>query len=130
MTEDNQRRNAADELSRAETCLSEARALHTAALPYGAVSRAYYAVFHAARALLFSVGLEARSHKGIASLVGDHFVRPGRLPSTMGRLVSRMQRDREDADYATGAVFTQEEASKTIADAEAFLEQVRRIIHV
>ena len=93
------------------------------------MSRAYDAVFHAAPALLFSVGLEARSHKGIASLVGAHFVHPGRLPSTMGQLVSRMQRDCEDADYATGAVFTQEEASTTVADAEAFLEQIRRIIH-
>lgn len=46
----------------------------------------------------------------------------------MGRLVSRMQRDREDADYATGAVFTHEEASQTIADAEAFLTEARRMI--
>jgi hypothetical protein len=39
----------------------------------------------------------------------------------MGRLVSRMQRDREDADYSTGAVFTDEKAAQMIADAEAFL---------
>jgi len=128
VTEDNQRRNAAEELARAETCLSEARALHAAAFPYGAVSRAYYAVFHAARALLFSVGIEARTHKGIGSSIGEHFVRPGLLSVSMGRLVSRMQRDREDADYATGAVFTQEEAGQLIADAEAFLTEARRII--
>jgi uncharacterized protein (UPF0332 family) len=128
VTEDNQRRNAAEELSRAETCLSEARALHAAAFPYGAASRAYYAVFHAARALLFSIGIEARTHKSLASLIGEHFVRPGRLSSGMGRLVSRMQRDREDADYATGAVFTHEEASQMIADAETFLMEARRMI--
>lgn len=128
MTADNQRQNALDELSRADTCLKEARALEGAALPYGAASRAYYAVFHAASAMLFSVGLEARTHKGLISLLGEHFVRPGRLPPTMGRLVSRMQRDREDADYALGAVFTAEEAARIIADAQEFVDEARRLI--
>ena len=128
MTSENGRRNALDELVRADTCLNEARALHEAAFPYGAASRAYYAVFHAASALLFSVGLEARTHKGLVSLLGEHFVRPGRLSPAMGRLVSRLQRDREDADYALGAVFTREEAGTIIADAEAFVAEVRRLI--
>ena len=99
-----------------------------AGMPYGAASRAYYAVFHGARALLFSVGIEPRSHRGIVALVGDHFVRPGRLSPEMGRLLSRMQRDREDADYLTGAVFTDAEASEMITDAERFLDQVRRLL--
>jgi uncharacterized protein (UPF0332 family) len=46
----------------------------------------------------------------------------------MGRLVSRMQRDREDADYAPGAVFTDDEASQVIADATAFVSEARRLI--
>jgi uncharacterized protein (UPF0332 family) len=128
VTPQNQRQNALDELSRADTCLEEARALQEAALPYGAASRAYYAVFHAASAMLFSVGLEARTHKGLISLLGEHFVRPGRLSPTMGRLVSRMQRDREDADYALGAVFTAEEAARIINDARAFVDEARRLI--
>jgi uncharacterized protein (UPF0332 family) len=128
VTGENQRQNARHELGRAEVCLQEARALHEAALPYGAASRAYCAVFHAASALLFSVGVEARPHKGLVSLIGEHFVRPGRLSSEMGRLVSRMQRDREDADYAPGAVFTAEESAQMIADAEAFVSEARRLV--
>jgi hypothetical protein len=127
MTADNRRRNAAAELERAAECLREAQALHAAGLPYGAASRAYYAVFHAARALLLSIGLEARTHKGVASMVGDHFIRPGTLPVVTGRLLSRMQRDREDADYMTGAVFTLDESAEMIADAERFLADARRV---
>jgi hypothetical protein len=41
-------------------------------------------------------------------LLGQHFVSPGLLSARMARLVSRMQRDREDADYSTGAVFTRD----------------------
>lgn len=128
MTGENRRRNALDELGRAETCLHEARALQEAALPYGAASRAYYAVFHAARSLLFSLGIEVKTHSGLVAMVGDHFVRPGRLSSELGRLVSRMQRDREDADYTTGAVFTADEAARMIVDAETFLTEARRLV--
>jgi uncharacterized protein (UPF0332 family) len=61
-------------------------------------------------------------------MIGEHFVRPGRLPPQMGRLVSRMQRDREDADYESGAVFTNDEVATMIADAEAFLAEARRLV--
>ena len=128
MTGENRRQNASDELARAERCMEEARTLAGAQLPYGAASRAYFAVFHSARALLFSVGLEPTSHKGLVSMIGDHFVRSGQLSPAMGRLVSRMQRDREDADYEPGAVFTGEQASQLIADAETFLAEARRLV--
>lgn len=39
-----------------------------------------------------------------------------------------MQRDREDADYSRGAVFTGEEASQMIADAERFLAEARNLV--
>jgi hypothetical protein len=125
---ENRARNARQELERARTCLAEATTLHHAGLPYGAASRAYFAVFHAAEALLFSVGLEARTHHGVAALVGEHFVKPGSLSSEMGRLLSRMQRDREDADYLAGAVFTETEAREMIAKAERFLAEIERLL--
>ena len=128
MTGENRRRNAADELSRAEMCLREARALLEAGLPFGATARAYYVVFHASRALLFSIGLDVGSHRGVVSLLGEHFVKPGRLSPELGRLVSRMQRDREDADYAPGAVFTENEAKRAIDDAERYLHACRTLI--
>ena len=123
MTGENREANARDELARAATCLREARAL-----PYGAASRAYYAAFHAARALLFSVGLDVGSHRGVVNLLGEHFVRPGRLSPEMARLLSRMHADRHDADYAAQAVFTTDESAEAIADAERFLEAVEGLL--
>jgi len=128
VTEDNRRRNARTELERAEACLAESKALHASGMPYGATSCAHYATFHAARALLFTVGIEARSHRGVAGPVGEHFVKPGGISPEMGRLLARMQRDREDADCESGAVFTGAESAATIADAERFLAEARRIV--
>jgi len=128
MTGENRERNARAELERAETCLREARHLQQADLPYGAASRAYYAVFHAARALLFSIGLEPTSHGGVVNLLGEHFVRPGLLAPELARLVSRMHADRHDADYFLQAVFTAAEGAKAIADAERFLAEVAPLL--
>jgi hypothetical protein len=128
VTDDNRKRNASEELARAETCLDEAQTLQRSSLPYGAASRAYYAVFHAARALLFTAGIEPKSHRGLVALVGEHFVKPGRLSPELGRVLSRMQRDREDADYLSGAVFTPAETAEMLTRAEQFLAAVRRLV--
>jgi uncharacterized protein (UPF0332 family) len=63
VTEDNRAANAASEVARAHVCLAEAAALRAAGLPYGAASRAYYAVFHGVRAALYALGLEVKSHR-------------------------------------------------------------------
>jgi len=138
--------NAAEELTRAGACLDEAKILRAANFPYGAASRAYYAVFHAARALLFSIGIETKTlvehlglrnacgvlrpkpHQGTVGLLSEHFVKTGHLSPEMARLISRMQRDREDADYMTGAVFTDDEARELIADAERFLVHAKQVL--
>jgi len=128
VTGPNRLQNAIAELERARTCLDEARTLEQAGFPYGAASRAYYVVFHASQALLFSVGIEPRTHRGIISLVGEHFVKPGALTPELGRLLSRLQRDREDADYVAGAVFTAAEAQEIIAGAASFLAAAEQLI--
>ena len=128
MTGRNKRLNAAAEVDRAGECLEEARALLSAGLPYGVASRAYYAVFHGARALLFSVGLEPKSHRAAVSMLGEHFIKRGLLSAAMGRLVARMQRDREDADYMTGAVFSLDQGRDLVTQAEQFLHEARRLL--
>jgi uncharacterized protein (UPF0332 family) len=72
--------------------------------------------------------MEARTHRGVVAMVGEHFVKPGVLDSRMGRLLSRMQRDREDADYLAGAVFTESDAQEMLTSAGSFLADVERIL--
>ncbi len=128
MNADNRTHASTEELERATSCLDEARMLRTSGFPFGAVSRAYYGAFHATRALLFSLGLEPKSHRAAINMLGEHFVKTGKLAPDLGRLVSHLQRDREDADYQTGAVFTDEEAGTAIADANRFVEAARGLL--
>ena len=55
-------------------------------------------------------------------------MKSGRLSAELGRTIAHMQRDREDADYATGAVFTATEGAQAIDDAVRFLESVRALL--
>jgi hypothetical protein len=124
----NRAENAREEFDQAQLCLQEATTLHRASLASGAVTRAYFAVFHAARALLLSLGIEPRSHRAVVGLLGQHFVRTNRLPSHLARLVSRLQRDREDADYLATAVFTLAESEAAVRDAAQFLASAQAIL--
>jgi uncharacterized protein (UPF0332 family) len=69
-----------------------------------ALTRAYFAAFHAVRALLYARGHEPRTHRGAISLFGQHFVKHGTYPAADGWLLSRLQRFREEADYSDAFV--------------------------
>jgi uncharacterized protein (UPF0332 family) len=64
----------------------------------------------------------------MVGMIGEHFVKTGRLSSEMGRMVSLMQRNRQDADYVIGAVFTDVQAAESVENAERFLAEARRLV--
>ncbi len=116
------------ELVRARETLRAARVLFDAGLFADTVGRAYYAMFHAATALLASVGRTARTHDGIRSQLAEHFVRPGLLDPTVARSLAHGASDRQDADYDSQAVFSAEVASARIVEAETVLSVAERLL--
>lgn len=92
----------------------------------GSVSRAYYAIFHFACALLFSKGLEARSHEGVRRLFSLHFVRENIFEKKYGTILSHAQKAREESDYEPEIPFTQEDAALRLQEAKEFLSQVEK----
>lgn len=128
MTDDNKRANIAAELARCDESLRAARVLIEAGLLHDAESRLYYAAYHAAVGLLLTQGLEARSHSGVANLLGLHFVKTGRLDSGDARLFARLQKYRVEADYSTEFVLTKPALEEDLAASSAFVERVRGVI--
>jgi len=116
------------ELARACSSLEAARLLAAAGLAADSVSRAYYAIFHAASALVASIGRTARTHDGLRALIAEHFIRPGVLAPEHGRTLSRIAGDRNDADCNVAAVFTLADTEEDITRASAFIEAATRII--
>ena len=91
-----------------------------------AVSRAYYAAFYAAHALLLSEGLDSRSHAGLVALVGLHFVKTGRLDKKFGRSLSNLMEDRQQSDYNLFSGLEKEDAEQALEEAKAFVAEMRR----
>jgi len=92
------------------------------------ISRSYYAIFQAARALLAIEALDSRKHSGVISLFSRHFIKPGRLDKHWGVVLKDARRSREMADYTEIAEFSHQDAAEQIADAEGFIQAVERLI--
>ncbi|MEM0962694.1 MAG: HEPN domain-containing protein [Bacteroidota bacterium] len=81
-------------LARADRDLDDARYLLDDGRALASVNRAYDACFHAARAVLATVGEAPSTHKGVVSRFAYHFVRTGRIqPATGGILNARTEAD-------------------------------------
>jgi len=128
MTEENRRAAIASELVRADESQRAAEVLIRADLLHDAESRLYYAIYHAAVALLLTEDLQPRSHAGVASLFGLHFVKTARVSADDGRLLARMQKYRAEADYGRDFVLTAEALEEDLAACRGFIDRVRRVI--
>ena len=115
-----------NELERARKCLAAAKALAGEGFLEDALSRSYYAVLHAARALLLAEGVEATSHEGVKRMFGLAFVQSGKMDSRYGRILREEQDDRFLADYDVAFTPDPERVETRIHDAEAFLNEAKR----
>ena len=93
-----------------------------------AVSRAYYAMFYAATALLGSHGLWRSKHQGLITAFGEHFVRPGRVEPRYGRMLHDAFEMRLDSDYAPHPDLDEASAAKLIADAGDFVQCIVQML--
>ena len=128
MTEDQKRDNIAAEVARGDGALKSAELLLGAGQLADAVSRAYYAAYHYARALLLTVGEEPRTHGGVERLLQRDFVRTGRLTPEVAATLSRLMTLRQNADYVVEYVFTVAMATDQVDTARAFLAAARALL--
>ena len=86
------------EFHRAKKSLQSARLLLRDSLLEDALSRAYYAILHAARAVLLAEGVNVTSHRAVRRLFGQHLIKSGKLLLTWRR---SLQRNRTIAYWQT-----------------------------
>lgn len=93
-----------------------------------AVSRAYYAMYHAAKACLILEGSSPKTHEGMISEFGRLFVLTGKVDPALGRALSAAKEDREDSDYEVYTEIDKEEAEKVLREAQNFLRTAEEIV--
>ena len=83
-----------------------------------AASRAYYAMFYAAQALLLEEGLTFSSHSGTIAGFGQHLAKPRKVPDEYHRMLIDAQDLRELGDYGMPNSVGVEQAREQIVAAE------------
>ena len=128
MTDANIRMNVADELALADSDLRAADALLALAISPAAASRTYYAVFHATRALLLSLGIQATTHKSLRSLFAQHFVKSGLLPAERSKELAQLEALRSSGDYDSAFALGPDELRPELDKARRFVEDARELL--
>lgn len=116
---------------KADQSLRSARLLLEAGDLDGAINRAYYACFDAARGVLEAIAdintREVKTHSGLIRLFNLKIVKAGLMPLEIGRLIGREEQLRLFADYGDG-VHDRAEAELAIGQANEFLSACAALI--
>jgi uncharacterized protein (UPF0332 family) len=86
-----------------------------------AVTRAYYAMFYAASALLASKGIARSKHSGVMSAFGEHFVKSGLIEPEYARMLGNAFDSRLDSDYDITFLVERDLAEDVLRDAKRFV---------
>lgn len=112
-------------IERARTALQQSRDNLNLSYYDVASSRAYYAMFYAATALLLSQGISRSKHSGVHSAFGQHFVKSGLFEPEYSQMLVNAFRLRLDSDYEITPTSTKASAENILHDAEKFLERAK-----
>ena len=114
-------------LKRADKALVSAKILFKNDEMEDSASRAYYAMFYAAQAILASKGLNARSHKGARILFGRHIIREGLMGKDYAKMLDKAFDLRQRSDYEALKKVTRDSVKDAIKSAEEFIKTVKQL---
>lgn len=118
----------ASNLERADTNLQAAGELLDKGYYDVYASRAYYAAFYAASALLLNEGIDTSKHSGVIALIHQHFVKSGQLGKEQGRNLNWLFELRSVGDYGVSLHVTIDDARRAVLVAEDFLRVVKGLL--
>ena len=93
-----------------------------------AAVKAYFAMFYAAQALLKAHEIEVVKQSAVASMLGHHFAKTGRLDPKFHRMFLNARRVRETADYGLFEEIIESTAIISIKESQAFLTEIERLL--
>jgi len=108
--------------------LAAARLLLREGFCKDSVSRAYYSMYHAAKALLLTKDISPNTHRGVIQEFGLEFVKKDLIEKYYSKALAKGKDVREIADYDVIVEISKEEAESVVEDAEKFLKRIRKAI--
>ncbi len=91
-----------------------------------AVSRAYYAMYHAARAALTTMNVFPKTHEGVVLEFGRKFVLVGVFQKELGKNLADAKAARETYEYSATTNVGKSEAEAILSNAQGFVNAVKK----
>ncbi len=109
-------------LQRAKQAVEAAKKLLSDGYYDFAASRAYYATFYAATALLLKEGMQFSKHSGVIAAIHKRFIKTGRLEKQFGKNLNWLFELRSIGDYGVTIHVPEREAEQAIEVARHFVQ--------
>ena len=93
-----------------------------------AADRAYYAMYHAAQAVLYDMGLKPKTHAGLRKMFSEHLVKPKRVNAEFSRALGESFRLRQISDYKADAVIDPEKVKDVVKKGAEFLAKMKELV--
>jgi len=116
------------ELKRAEKALMAAKILFDSTLFEDCISRSYYSILHAAKAVLLTHGIRVESHDAVKRLFGREMIKNGLIENEYANILREEQDERLLADYDVTYAPDKELIEERLADAERFIHRMKQYV--
>lgn len=114
------------QFEQAAECVEDARILLENDRLAAAVTRIYYAMFHAATAALLGRGVRRRSHRATLAAFGQTFVKTGELDKQLYRDLRAAFERRQQADYEAVVEVDRPTVAQLLGQAIDFVDACRK----
>lgn len=115
-------------IAKADRKLKVARDLYEDKSYEDSISRAYYAMFQAATALLLTRDIVCCTHSGLLKMFSLYFIKTGQVDKRYFDMLSEAKDLRENGDYEPFFVGVSEDAESAIENAMEFIEKVKQVL--
>ena len=117
------------QLNRAKETLTYVPAYINAGDYNGAINRAYYAAFHAIKAIEILDNFDSKKHSGVIAYFRQQYIKTGELDVSLSKIIETLQVRREDSDYNMTVKFNSEDAYDSLNKATTFVAAVEDFLN-
>ena len=116
-------------LAKAKQYLDDAKKTLAMEMHDTAANRSYYAIFHAARAVLALDGLDFKKHSGVISNFQMRYIKSGIFDKQLSNIIKSAFSLRTESDYEDFYVISKTDVENQVSEAEVFFRAISEYIN-
>ena len=115
-------------LEKAHSCLQVSKLNMDNGYYADSANRSYYAIVHAARAVMALDAEDRCKHSGVMAYFREHYIKTGILDKKLSDIIQDAFQIRQISDYEDFMIFAYEDVEEQLEDANYFYNEVKRFV--